>query len=147
LVPGQLVELGGGVFYNTGNRTYQDLAGSIVATDPAAVQQYTDPETFLAGGAAYQASDAQLRKTVPNLDALVPPGAGSPTYILNARWAYEKVYGAPPVTVAGTPAWEHQASPVPLAAFPGVLKAPGPPPLAGTIPPPWDYALDRKQDA
>lgn len=134
---GDLLEMGGGVFYNTGDGTYQDLGGSIVATNPAAVQQYTDPETYLASGAAYQPSDAELRKSVTNLDELVPPGSGSPTFILNARWSYERNWGIIPVTLSGTPAWSHQATPVPLTTFPGVVKAPGPPPLAGTVPLPW----------
>jgi hypothetical protein len=137
LKAGELLDMGGGVYYNTGNATYQDLGGSIVGTNPAAVQQYTDPKTYLASGAAYQPSDAALRESMSNLDDLVPPGCGSPTFILNARWAYERTWGGPPITLSGSPAWSHQATPVPLAAFPGVLKAPGPPPLAGTIPAPW----------
>jgi hypothetical protein len=137
LKPGDLIDLGGGVYYNTGNRTYQDLTGSIVGLNGASVQQYTDPETYLVSGAAYQPSDAQLRNTVPNLNAIVPPSVGSPTFILNARWSYERTWGAPPLTVSGNPAWTHQANPVPLMPFPGVLKAPGPPPLAGKIPAPW----------
>ena len=134
LKSGDMLDMGGGVYYNTAERNYQDKAGSIVGTNPAAVQQYTDPETYLASGAAYQPSDKHLEETMPNLDELVPKGMGSPTFILNARWAYEQTWGKPPLTVVGDPAWQHQADPVALMAFPGVLEAPGPPPLAGALP-------------
>ena len=134
LKAGDLLEMGGGVYYNTGNRTYQDISGSIVGTNPAAVQQYTDPETYLSSGAAYQPSDEQLEKSMPDLGDLVPPGMGSPTFVLNARWAYEQTWGTIPLTVVGDPAWQHQADPVALVAFPGVLEAPGAPPLAGALP-------------
>jgi hypothetical protein len=143
---GQLLELGGGVYYNTSAGTYQDLSGSIVGTNRHAVQQYTDPVAYLFSGVAYEASDAHLRATVPDLDAVAPPGAGSPTAILNNRWAHDQIWGGPPLTLEGTPVYPRQAEPVPLMAYQGVLKAPGPPPLAGSIPP-WDYLVGAKEPA
>jgi len=135
-----MLELGGGVYYNTAEGTYQNLTGSVVGTNRHAVQQYTDPVGYFYSGAALQPSDDFLRKTVPDLDKLIPPGDVSPTAILNGRWAFQQVNGAPPLDVNGKPSFAVQSGPIALMAYPGVLKAPGPPPQAGAFPP-WNYSL------
>lgn len=143
---GQLVEYGGGVYYNTANGTYQNLDGSVVGTAPASVQQYTDPLAFFQSGLAYEASDANLRATDPNIDSVAPPGT-SPTVVLNSRWAqHDSAAGGPVLDSSGNPVYAYQPNPVPLMAYPGVLQAPGPPPLAGTIPSQWSSILDVQID-
>ncbi|HEX8984079.1 MAG TPA: hypothetical protein VF767_01555 [Bryobacteraceae bacterium] len=137
---GQLMELGGGVYYNTAEGTYQNLSGSVVGTNRHAVQQYTDPVSYFYSGAAFQPSDTYLREKRPDLWGLVRPEDGSATVILNARWAYDSIHGGPPLGVDGKAAYPRQASPVPLMADPGVLKAPGRPPLEGAAPP-WNFQI------
>ncbi len=143
---GQLMEMGSGVYYNTGNGTYQDLKGTVVGTNPNAVRQYTDPVGYFYSGAAFEPSDTFLRETVPNMEELVPARDGSATVILNARWAYDTAHGGPPDGSTGGPAYPRQTEPVPLMAYQGVLKAPGRPPLEGKCPP-WNYQIGSPDDS
>lgn len=143
---GELLDYGGGVYYNTANGTYQNLDGSVVGTAPASVQQYTDPLAFFQSGLAYAASDANLRATDPNIDSVAPPGT-SPTVVLNSRWAqHDSTAGGPVLDSSGNPVYAYQPNPVALMAYPGVITAPGPPPLAGTVPSQWSNILGVQID-
>jgi hypothetical protein len=144
---GRLLDMGGGVYYNTGDGTYQNLTGSIVGTNRHAVQQYTDPAGYLYSGAAYEPSDTYLRETVPNIDQLLAKSEGSPTVILNARWVAGQVHGEVPEGLRGRSSSAAPAGPVALMAYPGVLKAPGRPPLEGAYPSWLTLAAGRVQAA
>ncbi len=131
IVRGQLLDMGGGLYYNTGTGIYQNQAGSITGSSPNAVAQYTNPYGFLMSGAAFMPSDNYA-----------VTGNPSNTSVVNNQWAAQGAYGGVPLDVAGKPAWDPNQQPIPLQAWSGVLSAPGPPPLAGTVPVP-NYQLGQ----
>lgn len=116
LVPGQLLEYGpgAGVYYNTGTRLYQNADGSVTGNSPGSVIQYVSPADFIRGGYAPQ------------------------QMLQNQLWASQQAYGgAVPADSQGNPAWSPLGGPVPIGTYPGVLSAPGPPPLANSAVEPY----------